>query len=267
MAISLCEVKLDHFVPNSFIIAEGIANFVFVKFIYFQIKQANMGYKCPRSLFGLSVTVTGLFVLFSFTLQESLSDNNDSEFVHKDVDMVVRSIRTKYYDDYHDSHSSNKIIINHAENVTVQGEKSMVNRGESQNLKPHPIFPAKNSTQLKATLKEINNILQPIYKEITKKVTEFKGIRIREVKNLTTVQNVINGFEEHYFRWEKLHIYDLRSSNLAGANLIIWKVFANSKRSKRKFGFGRVLLAFSCADFSLTSRNISLKSDDKRSTT
>ena len=189
-----------------------------------------MGYKYLRNLFVLAATVTGLLVLFSFTPQESLSDSNGNGIVHKDVDMVVRSIRTKYYDDYDDSHSSNKIIINHVENVTVQGEKSMVNRAESQNLKPHPTFPAKNNTQLKATLKEINNILQPIFKEITKKVTEFKGIRVQEVKKLTTVQNVINGFEEHYFRWEKLHIYD---SNTLGQSLmsqtkIFWCILSES---------------------------------------
>ena len=98
---------------------------------------------------------------------------------------------------------SSKNIINHEENVKIQREeerKNMVNLVESQNLKRHPIFPTKDNTQIKAILKEISNILGPIYKEITKKVTEFKGIPPREVKNLTTVRNVINGFEEHYFR-------------------------------------------------------------------
>ena len=99
----MCEVKLDHFVQKSFIIADGITNFVMLRFIYFQIKQANMGYKCLRSLFVLSITVTGLFVLFIFTSQESLSESNDNKIVHEDVDMVVKLMRTKYNDDYNDS--------------------------------------------------------------------------------------------------------------------------------------------------------------------
>ena len=171
-----------------------------------------MGHKCYRNLFVLLITLTGLLLLFIFTLQVSFLGINGklrrNSIVLKDVEKMVQFIKPKDQD-YYDSNSGNNKDNNKTENVTLQKEKDMVNHVESQNLKPHPIFPGKNNTELKATLKEIDDILQPIFEEITKKVTQFKGMSQRKVKNLTAVQNVINGFEKHYFRWEIFLIYSL----------------------------------------------------------
>ena len=160
-----------------------------------------MGYKCYRNLFVLLITITGLLLLFIFTLQVSfLGRLHRNPVVLKDVEKMVQFIKPNDHDDSCDSNSGTINGKNHTENVTLQKEQDIVNRVESQNSKPHPIFPGKNNTQLKATLKEIGSILQPVFEEITKKVTEFKGISQRKVKNLTAVQYVINGFEKHYFR-------------------------------------------------------------------
>ena len=167
-----------------------------------------MGYKCYRNLFVLLINITGLLLLFIFTLQVSfLGRLHRNPVVLKDVEKMVQFIKPKDHDDSYDSNSGTINGKNHTENVTLQKEQDIVNRVESQNSKPHPIFPWKNNTQLKATLKEIGNILQPVLEEITKKVKEFKGISQRKVKNLTAVQYVINGFEKHYFRWEIFLIY------------------------------------------------------------
>ena len=171
-----------------------------------------MGYKCYRNLFVLLITASGLFLFLSFTPQVSFLGTNGklrrNPVVLKDLEMTVQLIKPMDHD-YYDSNSGTNNGNNHTENVTLQKEQDIVNRVESQNSKPHPILPGKNNTQLKDTLKEIDIMLQPVFEEITKKVTEFKGISQRKVKNLTAVQYVINGFEKHYFRWDTFLIYSL----------------------------------------------------------
>ena len=163
-----------------------------------------MGCKCYRNLFVLLITVTGLFLLISFASKTSFLGTNGNlprnPVVLKDVETMVQFITANGHDDYYGSNNGINNFNNHTENVTLQKEKDIVNHVESQNLKPHPIFPGKNNTELEVTLKEIGDILQPVFEEIKKKVREFKGISQRKVKNLTAVKNVINGFEKHYFR-------------------------------------------------------------------
>ena len=97
-----------------------------------------MGYKCYRNLFVLLITMTGLFLLFSFTPQVSFLGINGklhrNAVVGKDVEKMVQFIKPKDHDDYYESNSGTNNGNNHPENVTLQKEKDIVNRVESQNL-------------------------------------------------------------------------------------------------------------------------------------